>query len=279
MRIYRLKDIAQREELESTIESFMNLKILSENLESERLRMREDIKQKNSSIEQLEKTIEERIRTTEKLERQLQNAEHSKSELEADYENKIITVNSLDLFLTEKNQIIRNLEDEIHKYKIDINGLRQSITELEQKLNDQESDSSSYSRVLESLFKERWTTLNFLCNEYYEKGDSQKLRDTILMSIEKELKKIGSKKGLEQIEDAVNKYMNGIMHQLRNECSFLTEKELNLSLMIMAGFSAKSICHLLGIKKGNFYVSKRRLIDRISMSLSPNRDIFISKLS
>ena len=118
-----------------------------------------------------------------------------------------------------------------------------------------------------------------LCDEYYERGESPNTRRHIIDRIEKELKKIGTKKGLSQIEAAVDIHFCGIIGLLRKECPQLSERDLTMATLIIAGLSTKAISYIIGIKTGNFYVSKRRLLERISDSDAAHKDIFIGKLS
>ncbi len=104
------------------------------------------------------------------------------------------------------------------------------------------------------------------------------MRRHIIDRIEKELKKIGSNKGLAQIEAAVDTRFNGIVALMRKECPQLSERDITMAKLIIAGLSVKAISYLMGIKTGNFYVSKRRLLDRISASEAPDKDIFIARL-
>ncbi len=220
--IYRLRNKANRVELEANIESFIELKTHSENLDMKISKLEETVRNKGNYIDELKNT---------------------ESQLRSD--------------IYEKEKCINRLESDI---EIQLNNI------------------IGKDAVLQTLFKEKWTTLNMLCNEYYEKGDSSNTRRYILDSIEKELKKISSKKGLNQIEAAVDAHFDGIIGLLRKECPHLSEKDITLAILIIAGFSGKSISYLMGIKTGNYYVSKRRLVDKIIASETPYQKKFIDEI-
>ncbi len=188
------------------------------------------------------------------------------------------TLESLIQLLKEKTQSVESMNDEIRHLLIELNEQKQSIELLEKNMIERSNDLKNKDIILETLFKEKWTTLNTLCNEYYEKGDTAITRRHIVDSMEKELKKIGSKKGLAQIEDMLNEHFDGIISFLRSECPNLSERDITLAKLYIAGLSVKAISYLMRIKTGNFYVSKRRLIDRIVASESSNKDLFLNKL-
>ena len=96
--------------------------------------------------------------------------------------------------------------------------------------------------------------------------------------MEKELKKIVSKKGLIYIVEAVNTYMGGIITDLRAQCPFLKEADINFLALLFAGFSVRSVCMFIGIKYDYFYVKKSRLIKRIEASEAPDKALFLQKL-
>lgn len=143
---------------------------------------------------------------------------------------------------------------------------------------DKDEKLSKQKVVLEQLFKKNWTTLNMLCEEYYEKGASQKIHELVVKKIEKEVKKIGSEEGLEQIEKEVNGYMDGIVNKLREECPNIKEQDVRFLTLIFVGFSAKAICFILGIQTGNFYVKKSRLIKKIKESNAEHKEAFLKLL-
>ncbi|MDE6548636.1 MAG: hypothetical protein K2L22_06535, partial [Muribaculaceae bacterium] len=194
-----------------------------------------------------------------------------RAQLEAGIEDFIELKAYSDRIAKEKSNLIEGLSLTLIEKTTHIDLLQKHI-------DTQSNDLRSKDAILETLFREKWATLNMLCNEYYEKGDSPIMRRHIIDSLEKELKKIASKKGLAQIEAAVDERFDGIIGELKKQCPFLSEKDINMAVLIIAGFSGKAISYLMAIKTGNYYVSKRRLIDRIAASDATDKERFISKL-
>ncbi len=83
-RIYRLKSLASRAELEASVESFMELKIHSERLASEKTYLEETVKKKSGSIEKLIEKINENDRKVKLLEQEKTEIGIAKLELEND---------------------------------------------------------------------------------------------------------------------------------------------------------------------------------------------------
>ncbi|MDE7345217.1 MAG: hypothetical protein K2N48_00560 [Muribaculaceae bacterium] len=137
---------------------------------------------------------------------------------------------------------------------------------------------SSHNEIVEKLFKEKWTTLDTLCDQYFSLNNSELNAKDLISNMEKELKKIVSKKGLADIVNSVDTYMGGIITDLRIQCPFLKDADVNFLALLYAGFSVRAVCMFTGIKYPNFYVKKSRLVKRIQASDAPDKSHFLEKL-
>lgn len=172
-----------------------------------------------------------------------------------------------------------SISDENVKLTIAVKEKNIEVEQLTRTVEHNRMTQNRHADVLEHLFKERWNTLNMLCNEYFDMGGSEKTRNSILNNIEEELKKLRSKKGLEQIEKAVDNYMGGIMTRLRQECPFLKENDYVFMSLVFAGFSVRAVCMFTDIKYKLYYLKKSRLSKRISESDAPSKALFLVKMS
>jgi len=183
-------------------------------------------------------------------------------------------ISSLLYFKDQANRIgseNEQLSNELNKKSMALESLRQTL--------DNKSQIEAYNTlVIEHLFKEKWNTLNKLCNDYFELGGSENTRTIILSNIEKELKKLRTKKNLKEIEIAVNKYMGNIMSLLREECSFLKEDDFTFLALVFAGLSVRAVCLFTDMKYKLFYLKKSRLSKRIFASNAPHKDLFLSRI-
>ena len=137
----------------------------------------------------------------------------------------------------------------------DIINLSNELKLKEKKLTKLTASNSKIRQISEDLYKMKWETLNNLCNEYFDKADTENSRRIMLSNIEK------------------NKYMDGIMIKLRSQCSSLKEEDFRLLALIFAGFNSKSICLIFSIKINSFYSKRRRLIDKIEAGNAPDKKI------
>ena len=135
-----------------------------------------------------------------------------------------------------------------------------------------------HAAIVEKLFKEKWTTLDILCDQYFGLNNSELNDKDLVSNMEKEMNKIVSKKGLVDVVSSVDAYMGGLITRLKNQCSFLKEADVEFLALLYAGFSVRAVCMFTDIKYPHFYVKKSRLIKRIEASNAPDKSIFLGKL-
>ncbi len=189
-----------------------------------------------------------------------------KEEIESNITSIIDLKEQYDKIGEENQRLYRRLDEQID-----------AVETLQQELDDKSRQVMKNTVIVEKLFRDKWTTLNMLCNEYFERGDNEKTRASILNDIEEELKKFRNPKNLKQIEMAVDDYLGGIMSLLRAECSFLKEEDFIFLSLVFAGFSVRAVCLFTDIKYKLFYLKKSRLIKRIDDSNAPHRTLFLDK--
>ncbi len=153
-----------------------------------------------------------------------------------------------------------------------------TLSQLRQQLEDKARSEMRHEMIVEQLFHDKWSTFNKLCNDYFEMIESGLNPDRIVKDIEHELKELNTPKNIRTIEMSVDEYLGGIMTMLRNELPDFKEKDFAFIVFVIAGFSVRAICLILGIKYKNYYLIKSRLIRRIVDSEAPHKSLFLSKL-
>ena len=163
----------------------------------------------------------------------------------------------------------------------EIEAQMESLANLSNEIARGHASSSVLTTRIENLFHERWQTINFLCNEFFEKGDSEKTRAFIIKEVEKEIERLKTPLKLRQIEASVDECMDSIASRLRSQCAtLLKEDDIRFIVLIYAGFSPRAVCMFTGIKLKSFYTKRTRLITRISSSEAIiDRDEFLQKLN
>lgn len=181
---------------------------------------------------------------------------------------------------------VSDLKDNTRRYGMENKELHEQlknqdnlINSLQHNLEDNRNLASDRDLMIKTLFKEKWDILNMLCREYFELGDSDKTRIVILKDIEKELARLMDKKNIKEIETAVDRYLDGIMTKLREECSFLKEEDFIYLSLVFAGLSPRAVCMFTGIKYKLYYLKKSRFRKRISDSDAPHKGIFLEYLT
>lgn len=181
---------------------------------------------------------------------------------------------------------VSDLKDNTRRYGMENKELHEQlknqdnlINSLQHNLEDNRNLASDRDLMIKTLFKEKWDILNMLCREYFELGDSDKTRIVILKDIEKELARLMDKKNIKEIETAVDRYLDGIMTKLREECSFLKEEDFIYLSLVFAGLSPRAVCMFTGIKYKLYYLKKSRFRKRISDSDAPHKGIFLDHLA
>lgn len=129
-----------------------------------------------------------------------------------------------------------------------------------------------------ALYGGRLDTLNFLCNEYFEKNDSERLRQSLFNEVERHILSLRQDASVEHLESVVNEYMDGIMNRVRRQLPTLSRNDLRFLTYLYAGFSPRAVCIFCDIKIKNFYNRRSRLKERILASGAPDRELFVSKM-
>lgn len=177
-----------------------------------------------------------------------------------------------------KNGEIEKRMNEILVLSERIQNKNDDINQLTSQLTTQQDKSELLKNLVENLFKDKWKTINLLCDEFFEKGNSEKTKATIINEVEKEIKRICSPKNLKAIETAVNDCMDGIVSKLRVQCPFLKPEDILFITLLFAGFAPRAVCIFTGIKLKYFYNKRSRLSERIMKSNAPEKILFVEKM-
>ncbi len=141
---------------------------------------------------------------------------------------------------------------------------KQRNKELEQKVNE--------------LYGRRLDTLNMLCNQYFDKNDTDKMKLLLFKDVENHILGLRDRKSINELEEIVNTYQDGIIRKLREQLPELSRKDLDFLTYLYAGFSPRAVCIFTDIKIKNFYNRRSRLKERIMASEATDRDLFVSGL-
>lgn len=164
------------------------------------------------------------------------------------------------------------------RYRHRIHRQRDEISELSFMLEEGRRRNEDLRQKVDTLYGSRLETLNMLCNEYFEKNDSEKVRLTLYNEVERNILSLREDRNVKELEDIVNCYLDNILVRVREEIPELNAKDIRLLTYLYAGFSPRAVCIFCDIKIKNFYNRRARLKDRILESSSPDREYFVSKM-
>lgn len=169
-----------------------------------------------------------------------------------------------------------------HRYRMRLKDteLQLTVSQLQQ-LAQTESETEQRNRKLRAdlgeLFKNQWSTLNVLCNEYFEKGDTP-LRKTILVEMEREIRRISEPSGVHRIAEALDSHFDNIITHLTEQIPDLSEKDLAFLIFSYAGFSPRAICLFNGYTLKYYYKKRTVMKERLLVSGAPDAQIFVEFL-
>jgi len=184
--------------------------------------------------------------------------------------------------LTEKFHTTYNdnqtLSDRLTESENTINELINQVYESKTNLSQSLSQQIYLQQQLEKTFREKWSTLNMLCAEYFEKGSSSNIRGTILNDIETHINSLSDKASISKIRQAVNSHFGDILQMLNLECPFLSDSDITFLALIYAGFKPRAICMVMKFSLKNYYSKRARIIERITRQSPPHLELFLGKL-
>lgn len=166
-----------------------------------------------------------------------------------------------------------------HRYRMRLKDaeLQLTLTQLRD-MTQADTDKQLRNRQLVAeMFKNQWATLNMLCNEYFEKGDTP-LRKTILVEMEREIRRIAEPAGVRHIAEALDSHFDNIITRLREQIPDLSDKDLAFLIFSYAGFSPRAICLFNGYTLKYYYKKRAVMKERLADSGAPDAAVFVDFL-
>lgn len=158
----------------------------------------------------------------------------------------------------------------------------QRIATLASEVEHQQSEiakaDDTNNKVIASLFKDRWSLINTLCYEYFEKKGLKNLNAGVVDGLKEQIDMLRSRKSLDMICEIVNLCKDDIIKRLQKQCPSIKESDVAFLTYIYAGFSPRSVCLFMDITLPNYYKKRQRIIRRILSSEAIDKDWFVNCL-
>lgn len=155
---------------------------------------------------------------------------------------------------------------------------RKEIEELSMLISERTARNAELEAQVNALYSSRLDTLNMLCNEYFEKSESDKVKLSLYNEVEKHILALRDTESITELECIVNKYMDNLLMKVREQLPELNRKDILFLTYLYAGFSPRAVCIFTDIKIKNYYNRRTRLKDRILESDAPDKELFVSKM-
>lgn len=163
------------------------------------------------------------------------------------------------------------------KNRCSINESNNKIKIIQQKIEENEANSiKEIEDIKKRLFKERFYTIDKLCNELYQSSEREDKKES--RSINKIINNFKNDKGISQLEETINLYKNNILSKLREQIPTLNEQEIIFAIYSFAGLSNNTISYLLGKPVDTIYGKRSKLKRKIKASGAKDADWFIEEL-
>lgn len=175
-----------------------------------------------------------------------------------------------------KNMKVEQSMNEIYLLTTDLTSKNEDIRNLQSRIRLQGSNLQS---EIESAFKNNWSILNTLCRQYVQMEESGASGERLVKEVFDQVSQMRKPEKLDWIRNSVDRYKNGIIARLRQQCPFLKESDITFISLLYAGFSAKVICFFLEMGNKNFYAKRSRLTERIRESAAKDKEEFIESMN
>lgn len=152
--------------------------------------------------------------------------------------------------------------------------------ELSEKLKRQNSDITDRKGHIDELLKQKFNTIDQLCNTYYECKDTPREKERIYTEAIGMISKFREDPHTQrELETFLNTYKNNLMADFHQEFPKLKDADYQLFLYYTLGLSSSTISIFLQEKADVIYNRKNRLKNKIKNSDSDKKELFLKTLS
>lgn len=141
-----------------------------------------------------------------------------------------------------------------------------------------EAEMAEMKERSKEFMRSGFDVYNSLCNDYFEKSDSELTRATLVGDMERIIMRYRTENGLDDLKAMVNLNMNGIIDCVMDEIPTLSESDIRFLVYLYAGFSPKAVCLMTDSKLKNFYNRRTRLREKILRGDAPHREWFAAEM-
>ena len=180
-------------------------------------------------------------------------------------------------YLSEENvELERRVSDETKKNEEVEAMIKKQRSELKRKTNKIDklkNELNVKGGQMIDVYTDQWATINMLCREIADEG---KVDSIIVANIRTELEKMKSNSFYNAIAKKLDLYGEGVITKLKDQCKLLSNEDIKLYILSVAGFSITAISLMTGTRSSTIYSRMRRILRLIDKERPADMDLFIS---
>lgn len=142
-----------------------------------------------------------------------------------------------------------------------------------------ERQMGELSHLVDGLYRRHFKVMDKLCDEYFEKNDSERMRLLLYSEVEKLILDMKSPESMKELTEIVNQYKDGVIGKFKEEFPKSADNDIIFMTLVAAELSPRTICLLMGYKQSNFYAKRSRLKVRIEKSDAQSKELFLTILN
>ncbi|MDE7442298.1 MAG: hypothetical protein K2M69_09055 [Muribaculaceae bacterium] len=179
--------------------------------------------------------------------------------------------------LSEENvELERRVSDETKRNEEVEAMIKKQQSELKRKTNKIDklkNELNVKGGQMIDVYTDQWATINMLCREIADEG---KVDSIIVANIRTELEKMKSNSFYNAIAKKLDLYGEGVITKLKDQCKLLSDEDIKLYILSVAGFSITAISLMTGTRSSTIYSRMRRILRLIDKERPADMDLFIS---
>lgn len=192
--------------------------------------------------------------------------------------SKTIELEKAFLEIAQMRQFSENIGSENKVLQHELSSERMTKQEMSTRLKQEMSANKFNRSIITNLFQNQWRTFNLLCDEYFEKGNNEKIRISILKKIEREIASQKNERNLRNIEKEVNAVLDGIMLSYDRQFPETGPIDRKIVLLSFAGLSNRAICIFTDLSYKTFLNRKSSIKKTIRESDATDKELFLTLL-
>lgn len=154
----------------------------------------------------------------------------------------------------------------------------QQLENISGEFSETKEKTALVEKFITVLQQNSLTTLNLLCDEYYEKKESDNIKISIFNEVEKHILKYRDPKKIMELQNDLNTFHDNLFTKLKEELPELNKKDLTFLTFLLSGFSPRAVCIFADINLKHFYYRRTKLKEMIGSSNAPDKELFLSKI-